>query len=227
MLPVYVILLSPDYHVPLANRFFEDRFGKAHGRRCYEYLFHRSEPCENCETFKVLKSGAPHRWEWTGPDGCNYDIYDFPFADADGLPRIMEVGIDVTKIRQAQAALREANETLEQHVAERTAKLRESEANAQRHNTVLSGVNRILESALHAASKQELGEACLNVAKEVTQSQFGFIGEIGPDGYLHDIAVSDPGWTACTMQDQTGHRRPPGNFPVRGIYGRVIVDSRA
>ena len=104
MLPVYVILLSPDYHVPFANRFFEDRFGKANGQRCYEYLFHRSEPCENCETFKVLKTGAPHRWEWTGPDGCNYDIYDFPFADADGSPLIMEMGINVTEIKRAQAA---------------------------------------------------------------------------------------------------------------------------
>ena len=28
MLPAYVVQLSPDYHVPFANRFFEDRFGK-------------------------------------------------------------------------------------------------------------------------------------------------------------------------------------------------------
>jgi len=225
MLPAYVILLSPDYHVPLANRFFEERFGKSNGRRCYEYLFHRTEPCENCETYKVLKTGSPHRWQWNGPDGCNYDIYDFPFTDADGSPLIMEVGIDVTKIRRAQAALSEANETLEQRVAERTAELRESEANAQRHNTVLTGLTRILESSLHAASEQELGEACLTVAAEVTQIQFGFIGEIGPDGCLHDLAVSDPGWTACTMQDQTGRRRPPGNFAIHGLYGRVIVNG--
>ncbi len=85
-LPAYVVLLAPDYHVPFANRFFEERFGKSEGRRCYEYLFNRTEPCENCETYKVLKTGAPHRWEWTGPDGRNYDIYDFPFTDADGSP---------------------------------------------------------------------------------------------------------------------------------------------
>src|SRR5512139_2656051 len=50
-LPVYVILLTPDYHVPFANRFFEERFGKSSGARCFEYLFHRSEPCTNCETY--------------------------------------------------------------------------------------------------------------------------------------------------------------------------------
>jgi PAS domain S-box-containing protein len=71
LLPAYVILLSPDYRVPFANRFFEERFGKSVGRRFYEYLFNRTEPCEVCETYKVLKTNAALRWDWTGPDGRN------------------------------------------------------------------------------------------------------------------------------------------------------------
>jgi PAS domain S-box-containing protein len=101
-LPAYLVLLSPDYHVPFANRFFEERFGKAHGQRCYEYLFNRTEPCEICETYSVLKTKAPHHWEWTGPDGRNYDIYDFPFTDTDGSPLIMEVGLDITERKKAE-----------------------------------------------------------------------------------------------------------------------------
>ncbi len=106
-LPVYVILLTPDYHVPFANRFFEERFGKSGGARCFEYLFHRSEPCSNCETYKVLKTNDIHRWKWTGPDGRNYDIHDFPFKDVDGKPLIMEVGFDVTEQIRNEFALRE------------------------------------------------------------------------------------------------------------------------
>lgn len=127
-LPAYLILLSPDYHVPFANRFFEDRFGKSGGRRCYEYLFQRGEPCENCQTYTVLKTGRPHHWEWTGPDDRNYDIHDFPFTDVDGSPMIMEVGIDITEVKKAQSALREVNATLEARVIERTQALSESEA---------------------------------------------------------------------------------------------------
>jgi PAS domain S-box-containing protein len=104
MLPAYVALISPDYYVRFANRFFEDRFGKSEGRRCYEYLFQRTEPCENCETCKVFKTGAPHHWEWTGPDGRNYDVYDYPFKDFDGSTLVMEMGIDITEIKQAQSA---------------------------------------------------------------------------------------------------------------------------
>jgi PAS domain S-box-containing protein len=128
VLPAYVVLLTPDHHVTFANRFFEERFGKSNGRRCYEYLFNCTEPCENCETFKVLTTHAPHHWEWIGPDGRTYDVHDFPFTDADGSSLILEMGMDITEIRQAQAALKEANDTLEQRVAERTAALRESEA---------------------------------------------------------------------------------------------------
>jgi PAS domain S-box-containing protein len=107
VLPAYVVLLSPDYHVTFANRFFEERFGKSNGQRCYEYLFNRTEPCEICETYTVLKTNAPHHWEWTGPDGRNYDIYDFPFKDTDGSTLIMEVGLDITKRKQAEMAIKE------------------------------------------------------------------------------------------------------------------------
>jgi len=120
-LPAYLVLLTPDYHVAFANRFFRERFGESHGRRCFEYLFGRSEPCETCKTYDTLKTMAPLEWEWTGPDGRNYYIYDFPFTDTDGSTLIMEVGLDITERKQAEEQLRRHQERLEQLVAERTA----------------------------------------------------------------------------------------------------------
>ncbi|MDD5584769.1 MAG: PAS domain S-box protein, partial [Candidatus Omnitrophica bacterium] len=107
-LPVYVILLDKDYRVPFANKFFRERFGESGGKRCYEYLFNRSSPCENCETYKVMKTNAPHHWEWRGPDGRSYDIFDYPFVDSDGSRMIMEMGIDITEQKKAQADLAQA-----------------------------------------------------------------------------------------------------------------------
>jgi PAS domain S-box-containing protein len=127
MLPAYVVLLAPDYHVPFANRFFRERFGESHGRRCFEYLFHRTEPCDNCESYKVLKTGKPYHWEWTGPDNRDYDIFDYLFTDADGSKYIMEMGIDITERKRAEKALSEANLTLEKRVDSRTHELKESE----------------------------------------------------------------------------------------------------
>jgi PAS domain S-box-containing protein len=108
-LPAYVLLLTPDYHVVFANHIFRERFGESQGRRCFEFLFERSEPCEICETYTVMKTMAPHEWEWTGPDGRNYFVHDFPFTDLDGSTLILEMGIDITARKRAEDALRDAS----------------------------------------------------------------------------------------------------------------------
>ncbi len=74
VLPVYVVLLTPDYQAPFANKVFRQRFGESRGLRCFEHLFDRSEPCEVCETYTALKTMKPHQWEWTGPDERIYSV---------------------------------------------------------------------------------------------------------------------------------------------------------
>ncbi|HEV2446129.1 MAG TPA: PAS domain S-box protein, partial [Candidatus Sulfopaludibacter sp.] len=106
ILPAYVVLLTPDHHVPFTNRFFRERFGEPQGKRCFEYLFGRGEPCEVCHTYKVLESGQPVRWEWTGPDGRDYDIFDFPFQDAGDRSLILEMGLDITDRKRADNEIR-------------------------------------------------------------------------------------------------------------------------
>ncbi len=130
-LPVYVVLLTEDYRVPFANKYFIDRFGDSQSRRCYEYLFNRDKSCEDCETYKVLETKQPQNREWTGPDGRIYDIYDYPFPEADGTTMILEMGIDITKRKQAEAELIKHREHLEELVRERSADLRESAARLQ------------------------------------------------------------------------------------------------
>lgn len=105
-LPVYVCLLDSEYYMPFANRYFRKTFGESLGRRCHDFLFNRAEPCEICETYTVMRTGAPHHWYWTGPNARNYDIYDFPFTDADGSTLILEMGIDITDQKQAEDALK-------------------------------------------------------------------------------------------------------------------------
>ena len=100
-----------------------------------------------------------------------------------------------------------------------------AEEAVRRQNAVLQGANRIFEAGLQTETGEALGEACLQVAQELTDSAFGFIGEINEQGKLSDLAMSDVAWANCAMYDQTGHRRPPGEFAIHGIYGRVLVDG--
>ncbi|HTY74097.1 MAG TPA: PAS domain S-box protein, partial [Candidatus Nanoarchaeia archaeon] len=106
-LPSYVILLDRDYHVAFANKVFRETFGEDHGRRCYEYLFNKDHECEGCETYKVYKENKPQHWYWTGPNGHDYDIYDYPFKEADGSTLILEMGIDITERKKAEATVQQ------------------------------------------------------------------------------------------------------------------------
>ena len=78
------------------------RSGTGSTRCCYDFLFNRTAPCETCETYTVMKTRAPHHWYWTGPNGRDYDIYDFPFTDTDGSFMILEMGIDITERKKAE-----------------------------------------------------------------------------------------------------------------------------
>jgi len=130
-MPAMVCLLTADYHIAFANRAFRDKFGEDHGRHCYEYCFGVAEPCEFCESYNVLKTGQPHHWEVTGPDGSVIEAHDYPFTDADGSPLILEMDVDITERKRAEAVLRDMNEILERRVAERIAELNESKMQAE------------------------------------------------------------------------------------------------
>jgi PAS domain S-box-containing protein len=111
-LPSYVILLDKDYHVTFANKVFRETFGEDHGRRCHEYLFNKDHECEGCITYNTYRENKPQHWYWTGPNGHNYDIYDFPFKESDGSTLILEMGIDITERIKAEAQALESAKKL-------------------------------------------------------------------------------------------------------------------
>ena len=112
-LPVYVCLLTPDYYMPFANRVFRELFDYYPDKKCYEFLFNRKEPCEICQTYSVLKTNKSHEWEWTGPDGRNYYIFDLPFTAPGGSTLILEMGIDITERKRAERRQTVINSLLE------------------------------------------------------------------------------------------------------------------
>jgi PAS domain S-box-containing protein len=125
-LPAIITLLRPDHNVVWANRAYREALGDNVGRRCFESQFGRDKPCEECQAFIPLRTGKPQHWEWLLPNGRMFDIYNYPIVDADGSQLILEMDLDVTDVRQAQAALQELNQTLEQRVIARTNALQET-----------------------------------------------------------------------------------------------------
>jgi PAS domain S-box-containing protein len=192
-LPVYVLLLSQDYQIIFANRFFEQRYGKAYRRPCHEYLFGRGDPCTNCEVFKVLKTGAPLEWRWTGPDNHDYELHAFPFTDSDGSPLIMEVGIDITEINRARQALHEANASLEQRVAERTAELKVARQEAEQARDLLQIT---MDNAPALMSYVDKDCRYLRINKNYEQ-WFGYSDEQVSGRHVRDV-IGEAAWQALS-----------------------------
>jgi PAS domain S-box-containing protein len=90
---------------------------------------------------------------------------------------------------------------------------------------LLSGIATILHEALTCQTEEELGEVCLRVAEEITESKFGFIGEIKGQ-HLEEIAISNPGWDACAELAPHGRGQPALKFELCGIYGRIVLDGK-
>jgi PAS domain S-box-containing protein len=112
-LPAYVNLKAPDYSIKFANRFFRDRFGDPGGRPCFQVIHGNNTPCEGCQVMMVLDRHAPQEREWTHRDGRTYRTYDYPFADSDGSPLVLELGIDITERKRAEKILQEQTRILE------------------------------------------------------------------------------------------------------------------
>ncbi len=105
-LPAFVHLKAADYLIRFANRRFIEIFGEPGDKPCYEVLRGRSEPCEDCRAFEVLKTKVPQKLEWTSTlDARTYEIHHYPFCTDDAL-LVLTLGIDITERKRAEHNLR-------------------------------------------------------------------------------------------------------------------------
>lgn len=86
----------------------------------------------------------------------------------------------------------------------------------------LHAIDRVFKKTQDSESKAQVAEVCLAVAEELTESQFGFLGELNQEGRLDTIAVSASAWTTCRVwkSDTTALLQ---DMEVRGIWGKPIV----
>jgi len=125
------------------------------------------------------------------------------------------------RIQQLADTAMTLNASLNEEIEER----KRADEKVRRRNALLDGINRIFHQALADVTEEELGRLCLSIAEGITQSEFGFIGEINPEGRLDNIAISDPGWSTCRMPAESGHQAA-SDLELHGIYGRVLLDGK-
>jgi PAS domain S-box-containing protein len=212
-LPAYVVLLDKDYRVPFANKVFRERFGESHGKRCYEFLFKRNSSCEICETYKVLKTNKPHHWEWTGPDERNYDIYDFPFVEADGSTLILEMGIDITERKHAEKQIRDASLYSRRLIEASLDPLVTISAEGK-----ITDVNRATETATGSSREELIGNDFSDYFTEPEKAKIGY-ERVFTDGFVRDYPLAikgKSGKTTDVLYNATVYRNEAGE--IQGVF---------
>ncbi len=111
-LPAIVYVRAPDYTIHFANHRFRQRFGDPTSEPCYKLIHNRTAPCVPCGCATALAEGQLLESEWVFADGTTYQLYDYPFVDVDGVEKVLHLGIDITKRKQAEAELQRANQDL-------------------------------------------------------------------------------------------------------------------
>jgi len=100
-----------------------------------------------------------------------------------------------------------------------------SETQILKQNMLLEAINKLLQKAIADETDSDLAAFCLQLAESLTDSKFGFIGEVNPRDRFDTISLSDPGWEAC--------RIPKSNAPIlinnmrlRGLWAEALKDGK-
>jgi len=97
----------------------------------------------------------------------------------------------------------------------------------QRTNAMQEGVNQVFRIALTNTGEEHFGKTCLEIMEKLTDSSFGFMGELEGSGMMEIFAMTDPGWEQCSiyLAAKSSQGLPLKKFPIRGIYRSVLTDG--
>jgi len=114
---------------------------------------------------------------------------------------------------------------IQRELAERLVR-RKAEEQVISQNAVLGAIDEIYRRKQEGNTLEDLGKVCLNVCEKLTNSKFGFIGQLNDDGLFDIIAISNSGRDACRIPGKDA-AIAVYNMPVRGIDRSTLKDGKS
>jgi PAS domain S-box-containing protein len=165
---------------------------------------------------QILQTRAQLWLSGEKPDG-NVD-YVMKTKDGRSIYTTLQVNFTLDHKNQPRGSLGIIHDFTERKAAEKI---------INHQNLLLSGINSIFQEALYCRSEEELGNTCLKVAQELTQSKSGFINLVSEAGNFDFVAISNPGWQDKIKNSDRYRGALPDGFDIHGIRGRVINDCES
>ena len=199
-----------DYRYIEVNKAFMAQSGKSDvvGKTVREVF-----PGEFDERFKVydtiLKTGEPVRFEREyRTQGRVLELYAFRVDEV--RQHLGVIFKDITKRKKMEVSLREERLAAEERI--------------QHQDKILEGI-RHFQDALACSSEEDAGAVYLKVAKELTNSKMGIMGEVVRKSHK-DIVISRPAWDSCHIENPTGHTSGGQEMEIHGLYGKILRDGK-
>ena len=104
-------------------------------------------------------------------------------------------------------------------------KRKEAEQEIIRQSRVLAAINTVFHDTLDAVSEEEVAGICLKVACELTESPFGFIGELDRQGLFNLLAMKGNAHTGQSAPEAHPMEHLSG-LELHGVWGRVLQSGR-
>jgi len=159
--PVIAAFHDRDNNIVWANRAYEEATGHLLkdlvGRKCYS-CWNLSEPCQGCPVLTAIATGKPGEAELTPQNQRNWPeslaswlSRAAPVRDTDGnIIGAIEIAIDITDRKQAEAALRETNQALEAATARANEMATQAEIANRAKGAFLANMSHEIRTPLNA-----------------------------------------------------------------------------
>jgi PAS domain S-box-containing protein len=127
-----LVLVNKDYKITWINPNTKQMFGNIEGRTCYEAIHGTNSICPACGVKKIFGGHNIDKRETTikrnGETRC-FEITTTPMKDQEGnIIAVLELAVDITKIKSMQSVLCRYSEKLEELVEKRTELLKQAQS---------------------------------------------------------------------------------------------------
>jgi PAS domain S-box-containing protein len=105
-IPDGVYIVNQEYMVEYVNPVIEKEFGVVGGKKCFQYLQNRTEPCVNCKNKKVFAGESVHGKWHSAANNKDYEVFDSPLKSQGGIFAKVSLLHDVTQEKKVKEALK-------------------------------------------------------------------------------------------------------------------------